>query len=233
MLGELSPERAVTGHAHGSYRPRRFGGRAQSPLRRFGGIALVLALHAALIYGLLNGLASQVVAVIQQPIEARLIAPVKPPPPPPPPPVVKLAPPKVAPPPRPFVAPPEVPVVSTPSTVSIQSTPVAPTNPTPAPVAAPAPATKPVNREVGVVCPNSDQVRASLRYPREALENNITGDVLVEFSVDTDGRVSGERVMRSADPVLDRAALNAVRRFSCISQGQSVRVQVPFSFNLN
>ena len=86
---------------------------------------------------------------------------------------------------------------------------------------------------MGVVCPNSDQVRASLRYPREALENNITGNVLVEFVVDADGRVSDEHVARSADPILDRAALAAVRRFSCLSQGQSVRVQVPFSFNLN
>ncbi|HIH2754096.1 TPA: energy transducer TonB, partial [Burkholderia lata] len=128
-----------------------------------------------------------------------------------------------------FVPPPEVPVQA-----QSQPTPAhtsAPVVSAPAPAAPAAPAAP--SHEVGVVCPNSDQVRASLRYPREALENNIVGNVLVEFVVDADGRVSGERIAQSADPILDRAALAAVRRFSCISQGQAVRVQVPFSFNLN
>ncbi|WP_205170136.1 energy transducer TonB, partial [Burkholderia sp. LMG 13014] len=101
----------------------------------------------------------------------------------------------------------------------------------PAPV--PVPVAKPVNHEIGVVCPNSDEVRASIVYPQEAQDNNITGDVTVEFTVDPDGRVTNLRVAQPADPVLNRAALNAVKRFNCIAQGQSVRVRVPFSFNLN
>ena len=56
---------------------------------------------------------------------------------------------------------------------------------------------------------------------------------LVEFTVDPDGHITNERVSQSADPSLDRAAFNAVKQFSCVSQGQAVRVQVPFSFNLN
>ncbi|MBN3811798.1 energy transducer TonB, partial [Paraburkholderia sp. Ac-20347] len=102
----------------------------------------------------------------------------------------------------------------------------------PAPVAPPAPP-KPVSHEAGVVCPNSDKVRASMTYPEEAQENNITGDVLISFVVDPQGHVTDEKVEKSADPLLDRAAFNAVKRFNCISQGQPVRVQVPFSFNLN
>jgi protein TonB len=70
-------------------------------------------------------------------------------------------------------------------------------------------------------------------YPKEAQENNITGDVVIEFVVDPQGHITNERVAQSADPVLDRAAFNAVKKFSCVSQGQPVRVQVPFSFNLN
>ncbi len=51
--------------------------------------------------------------------------------------------------------------------------------------------------------------------------------------VDPQGHVTEEKVEKSADPLLDRAAFNAVKKFNCISQGQPVRVQVPFSFNLN
>ena len=63
-------------------RPREFGKKQQNPVRRFGGIAVVLLLHVVLIYALLNGLATKVVQVIQHPIETRIIEPVKPPPPP-------------------------------------------------------------------------------------------------------------------------------------------------------
>ncbi|WP_431020890.1 energy transducer TonB [Burkholderia cepacia] len=216
-------------------RPRRFGNRQTHPVRRFGGIAIAIALHLVLIWALVNGLATRVVQIVQQPIEARIIAPVKPPPPPPPPkPVEKVvSKPRVTAPPPPFVPPPEVHVQATPQpTITHQDVP-APSAPVHEAPPAPVPVAKPVNREIGVVCPNSDEVRASIVYPPEAQDNNITGDVTVEFTVDPDGRVTNLRVAQPADPVLNRAALNAVKRFNCIAQGQSVRVRVPFSFNLN
>ncbi|WP_322102326.1 energy transducer TonB [Paraburkholderia sp. J41] len=216
-------------------RPREFGRKQQNPVRRFGGIAIVLLLHVVLIYALINGLATKVVQVIQHPISTKIIEPVKPPPPPPLP-TVQLPPPKFTPPPPPFVPPPEVPVQAPPQpTITHAPTPVqsAPVTAPPAPPAPPAPA-KPVSHEVGVVCPNSDQIRSSIKYPQEAQENNATGDVLIEFVVDPQGHVTNERVAKSADDdSLDRAAFNAVKQFNCISQGQPVRVQVPFSFNLN
>ncbi len=209
-------------------RPREFGKKQQNPVRRFGGIAAVLLLHVLLIYALINGLATKVVHVVQHPIETRIIEPVQPPPPPPLPPV-QLPPPKFAPPPPPFVPPPEVPVQAPPQqTITHQTAPVVAT-----PAAPPMPAKKP-STEVGIVCPNSDQVRASIKYPREALENNISGDVVIEFVVDPEGHITNERVAQSSsDSSLDRAAFNAVKHFSCVSQGQPVRVQVPFSFTLN
>lgn len=213
-------------------RPREFGKKQQNPVRRFGGIAAVLLLHIVLIYALVNGLATKVVQVIQHPIETKIIEPVKPPPPPPLPPVT-LPPPKFAPPPPPFVPPPEVPVQAPPQpTIVHEATPVpvAPAVP-PAPAA---PAPKPVSHEVGVVCPNSDQVRSSVKYPRQAQENNVTGDVLIEFVVDAQGHITNENIAKSSDDdSLDRAAFNAVKQFSCVSQGQPVRVQVPFTFSLN
>ncbi|WP_343666798.1 TonB family protein [Paraburkholderia tropica] len=222
-----------------SGRPKQYGAKQQSPARRYGGIAAVLLLHVVLIWALLNGLATKVVQVVQKPVETRIIMPVKPPTPAPTPPaqpVVKQPPPKIKRPP-PFVPPPEVHVAAPPApTIEHQAAPAptaaipAPTPP--APVAPPAPP-KPVSHEAGVVCPNSDKVRASMTYPEEAQENNITGDVLISFVVDPQGHVTDEKVEKSADPLLDRAAFNAVKRFNCISQGQPVRVQVPFSFNLN
>ncbi|CAN0642560.1 energy transducer TonB [Burkholderia cepacia] len=216
-------------------RPRRFGNRQTHPVRRFGGIAIAIALHLVLIWALVNGLATRVVQIVQQPIEARIIAPVKPPPPPPPPkPVEKVvSKPRVTAPPPPFVPPPEVHVQAPPQpTITHQDVP-APSAPVHEAPPAPVPVAKPVNREIGVVCPNSDEVRASIVYPPEAQDNNITGEVTVEFTVDPDGRVTNLRVAQPADPLLNRAALNAVKRFNCIAQGQSVRVRVPFSFNLN
>ncbi|RQS72649.1 energy transducer TonB [Burkholderia sp. Bp8963] len=219
-------------------RPREFGRKQTNPVRRFGGVAIAVVLHVILIWALVNGLATRVVQIVQQPIETRIIVPVKPPPPPPPPPkpVERIvSKPRVAPPPPPFVPPPEVHVQAPPqATITHQSAP-APTAPVheapPAP--APVPEAKPVNHEIGVVCPNSDEIRSSIVYPQEAQDNNITGDLTIEFTVDPDGHVTNVRVAKSADPVLDRAALKAVKRFHCIAQGQSVRVQVPFSFNLN
>ncbi|RKP47090.1 energy transducer TonB [Pararobbsia silviterrae] len=205
--------------------------------RKYAGFALVLALHVLFIWALKNGLANKVVQVIQKPIEAKIIEPIKPPPPPPVP-IVKEPPPKIKPPPRPFVPPPEVHVATPPPVAPIAhqadpvTTPVTPAPVVEAPPAPPAPA-KPVSHEIGVVCPNAAQVRAGLKYPAEAQDNGITGDVLISFVVDEQGHVTDEKVEQSADPVLDRAAFNVVKKFNCISQGQAVRVQVPFSFNLN
>jgi protein TonB len=218
--------------------PPQYGRRQQNPVRRYAGIATVLLLHIVFIWALMNGLANKVVQIVQKPIETKIIAPVKPPPPPPMP-IVQLPPPKFSPPPPPFVPPPEVQVTPPPvvPTITHQAvpvpTPVAPDPPAPpAPVVPPAPA-KPVSHVVGVVCPNSDQVRRSIGYPQEAQDNNITGDVLISFVVDPQGHVTEEKVEHSADPILDHAAFVAVKKFNCISQGEPVRVQVPFSFNLN
>jgi periplasmic protein TonB len=216
----------ATAHVAALGRPREFGKKQQNPVRRFGGIAVVIVLHIVLVYALLNGLATKVVRIIQRPIETRIIEPVKPPPPPPLP-TVQLPPPKFAP-------PPEVQVQAPPQqTITHQAAPV-PSAPVVAPPVQAPPAPKPVSTEVGVVCPNSDQVRSSVAYPKEAQENNVTGDVLVEFIVDPQGHITNEHVAKSSeDASLDAAAFNAVKKFSCVSQGQPVRVQVPFSFNLN
>lgn len=224
---------AATSRAATLGRPREFGKKQQNPARRFSGIAVVIVLHVVLVYALLNGLATKVVHVIQHPIETKIIEPVKPPPPPPLP-TVQMPPPKFAPPPPPFVPPPEVSVQAPPQqTIAHQTTPVQSAPAVPVVPMASVPVKAP-STAVGIVCPNSDEIRGSMVYPKEAQENGDTGEVLIEFTVDPEGHITGERVAKSSDhDGLDTAAFKAVKRFNCISQGQAVRVQVPFSFNLN
>ena len=213
-------------------RPREFGKKQSNPIRRFGGITIAAILHIVLIWALINGLATKVVHIVAAPIETHIIEPVKPPPPPPPKVVHVVQQQHVAPPP-PFVPPPEV-QVQTPvaPTISHVAAP-APSAPAVQAPPAPAPVAKPVSHEVGVVCPNSDTLRQSIVYPQEAQENNITGDVTVDFTVDADGHVGGVHITQHADSSLEEAAVSTVKKFHCIGQGQPVHVQVPFSFNLN
>ncbi|WP_460833549.1 energy transducer TonB, partial [Lysobacter humi (ex Lee et al. 2017)] len=69
-------------------------------------------------------------------------------------------------------------------------------------------------------------------FPSEALRNAQSGEVQVEFTVDTSGLVSAARVVRATPPrVFDRAALSAVKRwrFAPIDSPQTVRRTISFS----
>lgn len=57
------------------------------------------------------------------------------------------------------------------------------------------------------------KLRRALRYPAEARSRNLKGEVQVSFTVSAGGGVGGVRVVRSSgSPVLDRAAIETVRR---------------------
>ena len=51
----------------------------------------------------------------------------------------------------------------------------------------------------------------SIRYPEEALEKGIKGNVYVEVTIRKDGSVTNERIVRGAHPLLDAEALRVVR----------------------
>ncbi len=151
--------------------------------RRLAGLAIVVALHAALIYALVHGLARQIVEVIRQPLETKIIEEVKAPPPdkPPPPP-----PPKLAIPPPPYIPPPEIQVtspVSAPTITAVTSEPV---------------------RTPPVVDANTC---AKPAYPPAAVRANETGLVRLSFLIDTDGKVLDSKIERSSGSRrLDEAA---------------------------
>ena len=67
-------------------------------------------------------------------------------------------------------------------------------------------------------------------YPAEARRRNIEGDVTVEFTVDTNGEVVDERVLKG-DEVLHGAALDAIRQCRFAPPSERTRRTATFSFH--
>lgn len=170
--------------------------------RHFTGFVIVVALHALLVYGLINGLARKIVHVISEPLETKIIEEVKPPPDKPPPP----PPPKLAPPPPPYIPPPEV-QVQLPATLRLNAiTAVTSTKP-PAPVPPPARPHVP-NRAAAIVNASACE---KPEYPSAALRAHEEGLVTLAFLIEVDGKVLESKVERSSGSRrLDEAARNAL-----------------------
>jgi protein TonB len=154
--------------------------------RRLAGLAVVVVFHGVLIYALVHGLARQIVEVITQPLETKIIEEVKAPPPDKPPP----PPPKLAMPPPPYIPPPEVTVqvsVSAPTITAVTSVKPPEEYRTPAVVDA--------------------RTCEKPPYPAAALRANETGIVQLRFLIDVDGKVLDSKVERtSGSRRLDEAA---------------------------
>ena len=60
----------------------------------------------------------------------------------------------------------------------------------------------------------------NLKYPEEAYNNNIEGKVLVKFVITREGTVTNATIIRSADPSLDKAALEAVKKLPKFNPGK-------------
>lgn len=58
----------------------------------------------------------------------------------------------------------------------------------------------------------SKWVNNHLKYPKIAKENGVQGRVTLEFTIETDGRLTNARVLRGVDPSLDAEALRVVRK---------------------
>lgn len=227
------------------------------------GVAVVAALHAAVLYGLWH---SAIPLLPRQ--NAPLFVSFVPPEPPPEVPVT-LQPPAPAPkpearprpperpravakprpvpaaPPRPLVA--QAPVLSPTEPVGPPPSPEPVVEAAPQPVVAPpvpAPAAEPeappkpagpviLTSELSVICPE----RTAPEYPAQARRRGEQGQVVLRVNLDETGRVSAVRVVQSATPSLDEAALAAVRGWHCNParrDGQAVRAVAtqPFNFAL-
>ena len=196
------------------------------------GIGVVIILHILLGWALASGLATKAVRIILPETEAVIILD-KPKPPPPP----------LEPPPPPkqvvvvqtFVPPPEVQIQQQLQPPVIQNTTVvAPTVfAPPTPPAPPAPIAPPAPVSVGIACPNSQQIRADIKYPTQARKDGLQGEVLIEATVGANGEIKDVEVISSSNRAFNSVSINSVRLFKCNAQGRDVRVQVPFSFKLS
>ncbi len=204
----------------------------RQPGKHLTGIAVVIVFHLLLGWALANGLAHDVIKLIKPVTETVIIEdkPKPPPPPEPPPPPPKMV--QVMP---TFVPPPEVqiqqPQIQQP--VIANTSPVAPaTFAPPSPPAPPAPVQSAAPPAVGIVCPNSAQVRADVKFPTQARRDGLQGDVLIEFTLGANGEVKDIDVKSSSNRVFNSPAIAVVRTFKCNGQGRDIRVLVPFSFKL-
>ncbi len=151
----------------------------RNPARQIVGFIAVALFHVVLIWALVNGLGKNIVDIIKQPLETKIIKDTKPPPkeaPPPPPP-------QLAAPPPPYVPPPDI-QIANPEPVNnaiTQTTTVAPTAPVAA-TAPPAPAAP--DRDVSERPIGGTKVP---EYPADMLEEEREGAATVACDVDTSG----------------------------------------------
>lgn len=199
----------------------------RSPAKHVIGITIVLILHLLFGYSLVNGMARRLVDATRAIMETKIIAEEEKvrddTPSPPSPKLVKLTP--------VFVPPPEVhisapaAIIPTISNVIRVPPPVKKSAPRPV-IARPAPV------HVGVACPNSQGIRASITYPTRARRDGLEGNVLIEFTVSADGSVKDVHIKHSTDRIFNAVSVNAVKQFKCNAQGRDVNVTVPFSYRL-
>lgn len=207
----------------------------RNPTKHMVGIAVVILLHIALVYALINGLATKVLEVVKKPLETQIIEEIKPPPPPPP--VQLPPPPKFVSPPPPYIPPPEVQVNVPPPPNTIQTTTnVVPTVSPPIavvapPAPAPAPAAPAAAPSAKSACPNYLTAMGDNAYPREAVRDGIDkGEAVLRFTVGASGEIKDVVAVSSTNRVFARAAQAILRDFKCIGQGRDIIFELPFSF---
>lgn len=81
-------------------------------------------------------------------------------------------------------------------------------------------------------------IAQNLHYPEELLQEGIQGRVIVQFYVDTLGRVCEPTIIRAKAPALDREALRVVRLFPNFTPGKingkkvNTYFTIPITFKL-
>jgi protein TonB len=167
---------------------------------------MVIGLHLLLGYALVTGLARKVVEVIKAPIETKIIEEIKKPPPDTPPP----PPPKLAAPPPPFIPPPEVniqiPQVQQAPTITTVTTEKPPPAPVFVPPAPPVQAS-PVRKEFKPL------QRVQPTFPRQALQQGLTGSVVAWVHVAPNGTVTNVEIKQSSNRLFDREVVRALSQW--------------------
>jgi protein TonB len=200
-----------------------FAQQQRNPTKHLVGLTFVALLHVVIIWALINGLATKVIALVKAPIETKIIEEVKPPPPP----EVKLPPPpKLAAPPPPYIPPPEVQIQVPQIAPTITSTQVAPPKQdfTKAPEQV---AVAPKPKGIAGNCSNVKDIGATMSFPVKAQKQGLTsGHAEITFTV-AGGVVTVDSQKGSNKLFIDVAA-EGVRQLKC----QDGRYSAPFEFNV-
>lgn len=204
----------------------------KDPARRFKGIAIVIALHIIIGYGIISGTAHDALMALKKPLEAVVIQEVIIPPPPPPPKEIRPpeAPKNQAPPP-PFVPPPDTPPPQAPpesTAPAIVSTPAPPPAGVaiapPPPQAPPKPA--PNRLDLRVACPN----QVAPEMPRKAIDDGTEGIVKASALI-KDGLIK-EITILSGPRVFHAAVKAAMKQYKCTAETGEVMATQEFVFKL-
>lgn len=89
----------------------------------------------------------------------------------------------------------------------------------------------------------AQKLASTLRYPSEAVKSRIQGVVVMQFTIDKEGYITQPEVVRSVHPLLDEAALNALKQIAKTKkpnwtpgklEGENIRVRftLPANFRL-
>ncbi len=78
----------------------------------------------------------------------------------------------------------------------------------------------------------SRYIRMHLKYPDMAKEEHIEGKVYISFQIDTTGSVVDVRVLKSANPILDKEALRCVTNMPKWKPAKLNHVKVRSQYNL-
>lgn len=73
-------------------------------------------------------------------------------------------------------------------------------------------------------------IAKNIIYPREALDNNIQGRVILKFVVQPDGSVGRIEILKGVDPLLDQEAVRVVGTLPKFKPGKQNGVPVPVWF---
>lgn len=75
-------------------------------------------------------------------------------------------------------------------------------------------------------------VGSKIRYPEEAMENNIHGTVFVTFVVEQDGRITGVRTLRGIGHGCDEEAMRVVKSMPNWTPGKQGGKPIRVQYNL-
>jgi len=82
-------------------------------------------------------------------------------------------------------------------------------------------------------------IYANVKYPEVARNNNISGQVFIEFVVEKDGSISGVRVLAGVYPELDQEAMRVIKMLPKWKPGKQMGkpvrcfFQIPIRFTIN